>query len=93
MARHLGVSVSLVSAVLNGKTKEYRISEKTAARVMQAAKDLHSPNMVAKGLRTGNSKLIGLIVTDISNPFYSTIARIIENKTDEIQCEVIFGEL
>lgn len=92
VARHLGVSVSLVSAVLNGKTKEYRISEKTAARVMQAAKDLYySPNMVAKGLRTGNSKLIGLIVTDISNPFYSTIARIIENKTDEIQYEVIFG--
>lgn len=92
VAKHLDVSVTLVSAVLNGKTKQYRISEETAAKVTRAAKELHyTPNMVAKGLRTGNSQLIGLIVTDISNPFYSTIARIVENKTDEIHYEVIFG--
>lgn len=92
VASHLGVSATLVSAVLNGKSKQYRISEDTTAKVIQAAKELHySPNMVAKGLRTGNSQLIGLIVTDISNPFYASIARIIENKTNETQYEVIFG--
>ena len=92
VADHLGVSKTLVSAVLNGKAKQYRISEKTTAKVLQTAKDLHySPNLVAKGLRTGNTKLIGLIVTDISNPFYSTIARIIENKADESNYEVVFG--
>lgn len=92
VADHIGVSRTLVSAVLNGKTKQYRISEETASKVLQAAKDLqYSPNLVAKSLRTGNSQLIGLIVTDISNPFYSTIARIIENKTDEANYEVIFG--
>ena len=92
VADHLGVSRTLVSAVLNGKTKDYRISEKTAAKVLQAAKDLHyTTNLVAKALRTGNTKIIGLIVTDISNPFYSSIARIIENKTDEANYEVVFG--
>lgn len=92
VADYLGVSRTLVSAVLNGKAKQYRISEETASKVLQAAKDLqYSPNLVAKGLRTGNSQLIGLIVTDISNPFYSTIARIIENKADESNYEVIFG--
>ena len=92
LANHLGVSKTLVSAVLNGKAKQYRISEETALMVKQAANELHySPNMIAKGLRTGNSQLIGLIVTDISNPFYSTISRIIENKTDEINYKVIFG--
>ena len=92
LANHIGVSKTLVSAVLNGKAKQYRISEETATLVKRAARELqYSPNMVAKGLRTGNSQLIGLIVTDISNPFYSTISRIIENKTSEINYEVIFG--
>jgi len=92
IANHLGVSRTLVSAVLNGKAEQYRISEETASKVLQAARELqYSPNMLAKGLRTGNSQLIGLIVTDISNPFYSSIARIVENMTAEIQYEVIFG--
>ncbi len=92
VADHVGFSKTLVSAVLNGKAEQYRINEETASLVMQAAKELqYSPNMVAKSLRTGNSQLIGLIVTDISNPFYSTISRIIENKTNEINYKVIFG--
>ncbi len=92
VAERLGVSKTLVSAVLNGKAKEYRISEKTALLVLQTAKEMHySPNMIARGLRTGKAELIGLIVTDISNPFYSTISRIIENKTNELNYKVIFG--
>ena len=92
VATYLGVSKTLVSAVLNGKAEQYRINEETASLVIKTAKELqYSPNMIAKGLRTGNSQLIGLIVTDISNPFYSTMSRIIENKTDEINYKVIFG--
>ncbi|MFA5462491.1 MAG: LacI family DNA-binding transcriptional regulator [Dysgonamonadaceae bacterium] len=92
VANRAGVSKTLVSAVLNGKAKQYRISDKTALLVLQTAKEMqYSPNMIARGLRTGKAELIGLIVTDISNPFYSTISRIIENKTSELNYKVIFG--
>jgi LacI family transcriptional regulator len=39
----------------------------------------YQPNMLAQGFRTGKTKTIGLIVSDISNLFYSRIARIIED--------------
>ena len=92
VADRAGVSKTLASAVLNGKAKEYRISDKTAKLVMQTAKELeYSPNLIARGLRTGKAELIGLIVTDISNPFYSTISRIVENKISKLNYKVIFG--
>lgn len=66
--------------VLNGKGNQYGISKKTQATVLDAiAKLNYSPNKFAKSLRTGKSYFIGLIVTDIANPFYSTIAKNIES--------------
>lgn len=66
--------------VLNGKGNQYGISKKTQAAVLDAIAKLdYSPNKFAKSLRTGKSYFIGLIVTDISNPFYSTIAKNIES--------------
>lgn len=66
--------------VLNGKGNQYGISKKTQALVLDAiAKLNYTPNKFAKSLRTGKSNFIGLIVADISNPFYSTIAKNIEN--------------
>lgn len=66
--------------VLNGKGNQYGISKKTQAAVLDAiAKLNYSPNKFAKSLRTGKSYFIGLIVSDIANPFYSTIAKNIES--------------
>lgn len=66
--------------VLNGKGNHYGISKKSQAKVRDAIAELnYSPNKFAKSLRTGKSFFIGLIVTDIANPFYSTIAKSIEN--------------
>lgn len=66
--------------VLNGKGNQYGISKKTQATVLDAiAKLNYSPNKFAKSLRTGKSYFIGLIVTDIANPFYSRIAKNIES--------------
>jgi LacI family transcriptional regulator len=80
LAKKLGFSKTLVSMVLNGKAKHYGISQKTETAVLDAAAELNfSPNKFAKALRTGKSNFIGLIVTDISNPFYSTITKSIEN--------------
>lgn len=80
LSKKLGYSKTLISMVLNGKGNQYGISKKTQATVLDAiAKLNYSPNKFAKSLRTGKSYFVGLIVTDISNPFYSTIAKSIEN--------------
>ncbi|MDD2278720.1 MAG: LacI family DNA-binding transcriptional regulator [Bacteroidales bacterium] len=76
----LGVSKTLVSLVLNGKGDEYGINQQTQKRVIDKAEELsYTPNVLAQGFRTGKTKTIGLIVSDISNPFYSRIARRIED--------------
>ncbi|WP_317899685.1 LacI family DNA-binding transcriptional regulator [Aurantibacillus circumpalustris] len=80
LSKKLGYSKTLISMVLNGKGNQYGISKKTQATVLDAiAKLNYTPNKFAKSLRTGKSYFIGLIVTDISNPFYSTIAKNIES--------------
>jgi LacI family transcriptional regulator len=80
LSKQLGFSKTLISMVLNGKGNHYGISKKTQAIVLDAiAKVNYAPNKFAKSLRTGKSFFIGLIVPDISNPFYSTIAKKIEN--------------
>lgn len=66
--------------VLNGKGDHYGISKKTQEAVMDAVNQLdYTPNKFARALRTGKSYFIGLIVADISNPFYSLIAKNIES--------------
>lgn len=81
VAKALGVSKTLVSLVLNNKAKQHGISADTCKRVLEKVAEMnYRPNMAAKGLRTGKSNVIGLIVADISNPFYSKIARAIEDE-------------
>ncbi len=92
VAEKAGVSTSLVSYVLNGKGKEHRVSEEMAAKVLQVTKELnYHPNMAARSLRTGKTKTLGLIVADISNPFFARLARCIENIAWERGYQVIFG--
>ncbi|MGD0709950.1 MAG: LacI family DNA-binding transcriptional regulator [Bacteroidales bacterium] len=80
IAKSLGVSKTLVSMVLNNHADEKGISKVTQKRVWEKIKEYnYKPNMMARGLRLGRSNTIGLIVSDISNPFYSKIARYIEN--------------
>lgn len=80
LSRELGYSKTLISMVLNGKGNQYGISKKTQAAVLDAvAKMDYSPNKFARALRTGKSFFVGLIVADISNPFYSKIAKNIES--------------
>lgn len=74
LSKQLGLSKTLISMVLNGKGNHYRISKKTQTKVLdEVAKLNYSPNKFAKSRRTGKSNFIGLIVADISNPFYSKI--------------------
>lgn len=69
VAKHAGVSVTTVSRVMNNRGA---ISEMTRSKVYKAMEELnYHPNEIAKSLYTKKSNLIGLILPDISNPFYS----------------------
>ena len=91
IANQVGVSTALVSYVLNNQ-KEGRISKEVAQRIRDTAKRLnYRTNQVAKSLKTNKTLTIGLIVADISNPFFSSLARIIEDEADKNNYTVIFG--
>lgn len=85
VAREAGVSVTLVSFVMNAKMgKDGRldcpVNPDTAERVLQVAKRLgYRRNNAAASLRSGRSHSIAVIVSDIANPFYAEICRNIEN--------------
>lgn len=85
-------STALVSFVLNGKRKEYRVGEETAQRILKIANDMnYQPNLAAKSLRSGKTKTIGLVVSDISNPFFSQLARVLEDEAAKQNYTVLFG--
>ena len=68
--------VSTVSRVLNGYAEKHGISESTQDLILRVADDLgYRPNKLARGLRTKETKNIGIILPDISNPFFATITR------------------
>jgi LacI family transcriptional regulator len=69
IAKHAGVSVNTVSRALTGKPD---VNAQTKARVQELAKELgYMPNLLARSLLRGRSSLIGLVVTDCTNPFYA----------------------
>lgn len=81
IAESLGVSKALVSLVLNGKGDERGINKKTQEKVRIKAKELnYIPNQYARGLRVGRTNTIGVIVPDISNVFYGTLCKAIEQE-------------
>ncbi|WP_315816822.1 LacI family DNA-binding transcriptional regulator [Paraflavitalea speifideaquila] len=70
IAKMVGASPSTVSFILNGKASQMRISEELKNKVLAAAKKMgYQPNQVAVSLRTGQTKILGLLVEDISNNF------------------------
>ena len=81
IAERLGLSVTTVSRVLNGRARKYRISEKTEEAVMEVARRLNFlPNQLARGLRLNRTLTIGLVIPDISNTFFANIARNVETE-------------
>ncbi len=77
VAKFAEVSTSTVSNYLNGRSK--RMSAGTEQRVLDAIEQLnYKPNQMARQLKTGHAKIIGLIVPSVANPFYGVFAREIE---------------
>jgi LacI family transcriptional regulator len=75
IADQSGLSVTTVSRVLSGQAGRYRISKQTEVAVRKLAKESSFvPNQVARGLRLKKTLTIGLVIPDISNPFFAGIA-------------------
>lgn len=92
IAKLANVAPSTVSQVLNGKVKEARISEKLASKIRAISKKAgYHPNHTAVSLRTGKSKIIGLIVEDISNPFFAAIAKSLEEEVYKRGYRIFYG--
>jgi LacI family transcriptional regulator len=73
VARHAGVSIRTVSRVLNNRPD---VAPTTRARVQQAIAELNfRPNTVARSMVTGSTRTIGVVLPDISNPFFSRVVR------------------
>jgi len=92
LARHLKVSSATISFVLNGKASEKRISRALENKILKYADKIgYRPNRVAQSLRTGKSRIIGMLVEGISDPFFSSIARIIEEKMQQHGYKIFYS--
>lgn len=92
IGRELGISITTVSFILNGKAKEKRISDALTQKVLDFVEKVNfRPNAMAQGLRTGKSKIICLMVEDISNNFlFSQVARLIEEEAHAKGYRIIY---
>jgi DNA-binding LacI/PurR family transcriptional regulator len=77
VAKRAGVAISTVSAVLN---RSAPVSDETIARVEEAVAAIgYTPHGGAQSLRSGRSRLIGLVVPNVANPHFAAVAREVEN--------------
>jgi LacI family transcriptional regulator len=73
VARLAGVSVATVSRALNGGAR--KVPDETVARIESAARALrYVPNLSARAMKTGMSASVGLVVSDIADPYFAAIA-------------------
>lgn len=78
VAARAGVSVATVSRALSGDPK--RVSAPVLQRIIDAAEELeYIPNNLARNMRSGSSRILGLIISDIGNPFFTAVARGVED--------------
>jgi len=92
IADSLKLSKTTISWVLSGMGDEKGISKKTQERVLKYARDLnYEPNLLARGLNTGVSGTIGLILPSISDSFYSRVAREVESASEKNGYSMMIG--
>jgi LacI family transcriptional regulator len=88
IAKLTNTSITTVSFVLNGKG---RTSEALTKIILEAAsKNGYEPNRMAVGLRTGMSKVIGLLVENIGGPFFGEVAKVIEEEAEKLGYGIIY---
>jgi LacI family transcriptional regulator len=88
VAKRAGVAPITVSRVINNSGY---FSEETRQRVEAAIAELgYVPNRLARGLRTKQTNTLALVMTDITNPFFTTVARGVEDTAGEADYTVTF---
>lgn len=89
IAKKAGVSASVVSRALNNK---YGVSEKTRAKIIRIARELeYYPNVLARSLVTRKTETIGVVIADISEPFYSRIIKGMYTVADRVGYTLLFS--
>ena len=89
IARDLGISTVTVSKVLRGNAD---ISEKTRARVLKRMQELnYKPNMLARGLASGRTYTVGLVVPDLVHPFFAEFAKSLAGALRESQMALLLA--
>lgn len=91
VARLAGVSTAVVSYVVNNGPRP--VAPATRERVLEAIEKLgYRPNTVARSLITGRSGLIGLIVPDVENPYFASLARSVESAVTERGLRMVLAQ-
>jgi LacI family transcriptional regulator len=89
VAKEAGVSASTVSRVLTGNGA---VREDLRAVVLKAVEKLsYRPNQVARSLKVRETRTLGLLINDILNPFYSSVAKGVEDRARMAGYSVIFS--
>ena len=92
IAKLAGVSKTTASYVVNGKAKQYRISEKTQQKVMLVVEEHnYRPDHAASSLRAGNSRSFGLIIPDLENSSYAKLAKLLEQNSRKAGYQILIG--
>ena len=89
VAERAGVSKSLVSLVMRGATN---VSEESRRAVLQAAEELgYRPNLVARNLAERRTRTLGVLVSDLHNPFFAGIVDAIQSAASRDGLRILMG--
>ncbi len=86
VAERAGVSTATVSRVLNGKQVRPDLTRAVRAAVAELG---YVPDHAARSLRTGSAEVIALVVPDIANPFFTSLARAVEDVAQQAGYSVV----
>jgi LacI family transcriptional regulator len=88
ISRLANVSTAAVSMVINGNYSS--VSDTTRDKILSIAKELdYKPNWLARGLAKNKTNILGLILPDVTNPFFATLAKGVEYKAAQQGYNVI----
>ena len=93
VAEAAGVSLSTASRALSGQAARYRISTETERLVLATANRLSfQPSQVAQSFRSQQTRLLGVVLPDVSNPFFASIAREVTTHAEENGYSVLLAD-
>jgi LacI family transcriptional regulator len=88
VAKRARVSIATVSRVIN--RNPHKVNDETRSKILKAVKELdYRPNALAQGLIMKKSMTIGVIIPDISNPYYAEIVRGIQDGAEGLGYSVV----